>query len=199
MFPLASAPDADCLLRRLLADEPWRADVPWPDGFAGGIAHRLDNATSGAVAVARDPEALRHLRALFASRSLTKRYLLWTARSVPWDEHVCERPIAHARGHRGRMVVQRGQSTPHRGRWQEARTAFRRVSVHVFEARMRTGVRHQIRLHAAFLGIALAGDRRYGGGPPPPWAEAEFALHHVGFTGPGARTEPVPTPAWTVP
>jgi 23S rRNA-/tRNA-specific pseudouridylate synthase len=60
-----------------------------------------------------------------------------------------------------------------------------------------TGVMHQIRAHAAFVGLALTGDRRYGGRPTPDGFDAEFRLHHVGLSGPGGlRTEPVPLPAW---
>jgi 23S rRNA-/tRNA-specific pseudouridylate synthase len=59
---------------------------------------------------------------------------------------------------------------------------------------MSTGVMHQIRVHAAFLGVPLAGDARYGGGR----TDDGFHLHHVGFTGPGLRTEDVPCPTWAL-
>ncbi|MEZ4236302.1 MAG: pseudouridine synthase [Myxococcota bacterium] len=192
----------DCLLARLLRDEPERASLAWPDGFEGGIAHRLDTGTSGAVAVARDPDDLAALRTLFAEHRLLKRYLLLVARDPGWDEHGTDAPIAHDPRRKGRVVVQRGRSTPHRGRWLPAETTFRRLDGALFEARMRTGVMHQIRAHAAFLGIPILGDRRYGGGPPPPGAPAGegFHLHHVGFEGPdGLHTAPVPTPAWAQP
>ena len=61
-----------------------------------------------------------------------------------------------------------------------------------------TGVTHQIRVHAAFLGVPLAGDRRYGGGAPPEGASeaVPFFLHHRGLAGAGFATSPVPDPAW---
>src|SRR5690606_11456797 len=58
VFPPHADPAGDCLLARLLAEEPWRAALPWPAGFDGGIAHRLDVSTSGAVLAASDPDAL---------------------------------------------------------------------------------------------------------------------------------------------
>lgn len=96
------------------------------------------------------------------------------------------------------MVIQRGKETAHRGRWYPARTVFRRVQGSLFEAIIVTGVTHQIRVHAAFLGIALKGDRIYGGGPPASGqpAEAPFQLHHVGLSGAGFKTERVSAPGW---
>lgn len=202
MFPPHDDPSGDCVLVRLLAAEPWRAERDWPDGFAGGIAHRLDTSTSGAVAVAADPGELAVLRGWFASGVLRKRYLLRAARDPGWDTHQVDAPIAHDPRHRGRMVVSRGRATPHRGRWFDAHTRFRRVAGALFEAEITTGVMHQIRVHAAFVGLPLAGDARYGGGPTPADAPpgATFLLHHVGFVGPDAATAPVDTPAWaTVP
>ena len=68
--------------------------------------------------------------------------------------------------------------------------------LHCWEARMSTGVMHQIRLHAASIGLALAGDRLYGGGawtfPRPDGAH--FALHHIGISGPGLQPCEAPSP-----
>ncbi len=191
-------PSGDCLLKRLLAAEPARAQVPWPRGFEGGIAHRLERATSGAVAVAESAEQLAWLRQRFSSKELHKRYLLWAARDVPWSTNACDRSLAHDRRHRGRMVVQRGARTPHRGRWLPAQTHFRRIEGRLWEATMRTGVMHQIRLHAAFVGIPILGDRRYGGGAAPDAVPGEerFFLHHVGFTGAEVCTAPIADPGW---
>lgn len=198
VLPPHADPEGDCLLARLLADDPQRAALPWPEGFEGGLVHRLDISTSGAVAVADDVEQLLVLRSCFADKRLHKRYRLWAARDVPWSEHRCDLSLAHDRRHRGRMVVRRGARTPHRGRWLPAETRFRRIAGRLWEATMHTGVMHQIRLHAAFLGIPILGDRRYGGGPTPADAPdgLSFYLHHVGFEGAGVCTAPVPEPSW---
>lgn len=61
---------------------------------------------------------------------------------------------------------------------------------------------HQVRVHAAVAGLALAGDRLYGGGPPTPWALAHapqappFHLHHLGLSGPDLAPRPLPVPGW---
>jgi len=197
VFPPHDAPAGDCVLARLLATEPWRSEIEWPVGFEGGLAHRLDVSTSGAVAVARDPDQLAAMRDHFANHRFTKRYALWAARRPRWSAHACDRPLAHDRRHKRRMVVQRSPGTPHRGRWFPARTELRSLGGRLVEATIRTGVTHQIRIHAAFVGLPILGDRLYGGGPTPPDAPdgVTFFLHHHGFDGP-LTTSPVPDPEW---
>lgn len=194
-FPPHADPSGPCALHDLIAAQPWRSAVPWPEGFAGGIAHRLDVPTSGALWVADDPAELGHMRRAFAERSLRKTYVFETARQVPWTEHLVERDLAHDRKRRARMVVRRGASTPHRGRWYPAHTEFHQLRGPLWQATITTGVTHQIRVHAAFVGLALRGDKLYGGGPALDEA-VHFHLHHRGLAGPLGRTEPVPDPDW---
>lgn len=199
MFPPHADPAGDCLLARVLVDQPWRAELPWPEGFAGGLAHRLDVSTSGAVWAADTVEELDTLRSWFASGRLRKTYRFVAAKDVPWHDHTVDRAIAHDKRRKRRMIVQRGVSTPHRGRWYPAHTELRRLDGRLWEAVITTGVMHQIRVHAAFVGLPLAGDRLYGGGETPPDAPqgATFLLHHVGLEGPGGvRTDPVAEPVW---
>ena len=136
------------------------------------------------------------MRRWFAEGALRKTYRFEARRDVPWDEHVVDVAIAHDKRRRSRMVVRRGANTPHRGRWYDAHTELRRVHGLLWQATITTGVMHQIRVHAAFVGLALRGDQLYGGGPPIE-ADVPFHLHHVGLVGPeGARTDAVPAPAW---
>ena len=190
VFPPHADPDGDCCLRDLLDAEPARRDLAFPEGFAGGIAHRLDVHTSGALLVADDPAELALIREAFAEKRFVKTYRMRAAKAVPWSENRCDRAIAHDRKKRKRMVVQRSSGTPHRGKWYPAHTQFRRVRDDLFEVTITTGVMHQIRVHAAFLGIPILGDRLYGGG-----GDGAFHLHHVGLRGP-FETSPVSCPEW---
>ena len=131
------------MVARLSAAEPVRSAIAWPEGFEAGVVHRLDTSTSGAVAIAEDLADLEVLRELFRGRRLRKRYRLRALRSPSWDENACDRAVAHYPRHKGRMVVQRGRDTPHRGRWLEAHTTFVRVEGTLFEAGMTTGVMHR--------------------------------------------------------
>lgn len=85
------------------------------------------------------------------------------------------------------MVHERGRTTPHRGRWYPAHTELSRHRGATWKALITTGVMHQIRAHAASVGLALDGDRLYGGrdtGTP-------FALHHCRIEGiPGCPFAP---------
>lgn len=182
VFPKKDTPQEDSLLSRLLLQEPHRAHLQWPIGFDGGILHRLDTPTTGGVLIASSVESFVEQRELFATKQLTKRYLFLSAKEVEWQEHVCERPLAHDKQKKAKMVPKRGNNTPHRGKWYEASTSFRyigrRDGISLWEATMKTGVMHQIRVHASFLGIALLGDRLYGGGTTPSFFLGTFALHH---------------------
>ena len=194
VFPPHERPDGACVLADVLRAQPFRAEVAWPAGFEGGIAHRLDNATSGALWIADDVEELGRIREDFEQRRILKWYVLEAAKDVPWDSHRVDLPIAHDPRKKGRCVVPRGKATPHRGEWREAETEFERVGERIFVARMRTGVMHQIRVHAAAVGLALRGDRIYGGGGPIA-EEVPFRLHHLGAVGMG---EGVALPGWAI-
>jgi len=159
----------------------------WPDGFEAGIAHRLDTWTSGLLIAARSTQALEEARAAFSERRLVKRYFFVTDRQVDWDEHVVDHPLAHDRRKSSRMTWKRGRSTPHRGRWYEAQTGFRRIEdrmsgFHLWQATITTGVMHQIRVHAAAAGLPLLGDKLYGGSEDPR-GDGRFYLHHETLAG----------------
>lgn len=202
VFPPHADPDGPSVHRWLRPRVP--DDLAWPEGFDLGIAHRLDIPTSGQLLVARSPAALARLRACFAEKRLHKRYRFLTDRDPGWRAHTVGHRLAHDKKRRSRMTFERGRNTPHRGRWLDAETAFARVGsgpqgTGLWEARMRTGVMHQIRVHAASCGLALAGDRLYGGRAfdlPRP-AGVRFCLHHVGVG--AVLDQPVPdapVPAW---
>lgn len=192
VFPLHADASAPNLLAWLLAAFP-EQNQSFPAGFAGGIAHRLDNPTSGLVLAARSLPALERARAAFAGGVLRKHYRFLTARKVPWRENEVNTPLAHHPSRKDRMVVQRGANTEHRGRWYEAHTEFRQVEGPLWEAIITTGVMHQIRVHAASVGLVLAGDKLYGGGPPLE-GPAPFALHHLGMEGLVADAPRCPIP-----
>lgn len=207
VFPPHADPGGDCVLARLLEARPEQREPAFPQGFEGGIVHRLDNPTSGALLVARSVEALAEARASFAEKRLEKHYLFVSAREVSWDQHEVRVDLAHDARRRERMIARRGADTPHRGRWFPAETLLCRVGTTalggLWRATITTGVMHQIRAHAAFVGLALRGDRIYGGGAsisreelPDLPGGVPFLLHHLGAEGGGLPSARCPPPAW---
>ena len=203
-FPYRKDPSRRCVLQDLYEQFPEQKGE-WPQGFDGGIAHRLDVPTSGQLLVARTVAQLQNLRTDFAEKKLNKRYLFLTAKQVSWRKHTIAFPIAHHPKNKRKMVVQRGANTPHRGKWYPARTHFQLLrsgstpsgqELFLWEAKMRTGVMHQIRLHSAIAGIALVGDRLYGGGITPRSFPSDFALHHCGIESKDWLVSPVSVPEW---
>lgn len=200
VFPMRRGPDRGSVLEAFLAERPDQGRWGWPEGFEGGIAHRLDNSTSGLLVAATSPEALASLRGDFAAKRLAKHYRFRTDRDVPWDRHTVSVELAHDPRRGARMVARRGRDTPHRGSWLPAETILSRRGPGSWEAVLHTGVMHQVRLHAAIVGLALTGDRLYGGRPWPegagPPEGVDFLLHHVGLEAPGWRTPRVSAPGW---
>lgn len=198
VFPPHDDPAGDCVLARLLAAEPARADVGWPGGFECGIAHRLDTSTSGALLVADGPDELARIRERFRDGALRKTYLARLSAPPPFERAVCDLPVGHSPKNPRKMIVQRGPRTACRGRWYPAHTEVRALGDDLVEVVITTGVTHQIRVHLAALGLPLLGDVLYRGAPSPDDAPpgVTFFLHHVGLEGPGVRTEPVQVPAW---
>jgi len=199
VFPPHADPAGDCLLARSGLES-----TGWEPSFAGGLAHRLDTPTSGQVLSAHTQASLDALRGLFGAGSLEKVYRFVSDGNVNWDTHTVEVPIAHHKRKRANMIVARGKNTPHRGKWYPAHTELRRLGPTtdggvLWEAVITTGVMHQIRAHAAFVGLPLRGDKRYGGGPPRS-EEVPFLLHHLGLSGPNLLPPQAPLPDfWPIP
>jgi 23S rRNA-/tRNA-specific pseudouridylate synthase len=186
-----------------LEEAPWRSQG-FPEGFSGGIAHRLDVSTSGLLLVAEDADSLAAVRSSFAEVRLEKTYRFLTSRTPRWTEHHVTTPIAHHKTKRRAMIVQRGKDTPHRGKWYAADTRFVQLDGPLWEATITTGVMHQIRVHAASVGLALWGDHLYGGGQLPEGSAppgVTFVLHHASTSGPvegypALGAPPLPVPRW---
>jgi len=137
-----------------------------------GIVHRLDKDTSGLIVVAKTDEAQASLMRQFGERTIDKEYLALVRGEPPSPRGRVEAPIGRDPRDRQRMAVTAG------GR--EAVTAYEVLGAGggyaLLSLHPLTGRTHQIRAHLTYLGLPIAGDLRYGGGPGPAGLPRQF-LH----------------------
>jgi len=140
-----------------------------------GIVHRLDKGTSGVLLVARDDAAHQHLAKQFSGRTVEKVYLALVHGTVGADSGRVNTPIERDSARRTRMTTRSGSG-------RSALTAYRvleRFEKYTFlEVRIGTGRTHQIRVHLASIGHAVAGDRLYGA---PPAERIFLHAHRIVF------------------
>ena len=124
-----------------------------------GFLHRLDVPSSGLILAARSPESFRDLKLQLATGKLLRDYLVlshgWPSFrtidvAVSWLGHVPEQPSQVGQGLRARSSLRPVRQGEDRG----TAIGFSRV-------RIKTGRRHQIRLHLAHVGCPILGDNKY--------------------------------------
>jgi 23S rRNA pseudouridine1911/1915/1917 synthase len=138
--------------------------VPGLEGIGGeerpGVVHRLDKDTSGLILLAKNERAHRWLQDQFRLRKVEKTYLALVDGAPPTPTGRVEAPVGRDSAHRKKMAI----LPPGKGR--EAASEYRtleRFKAHtLLEVHPLTGRTHQIRLHLAFLGCPIVGDRVYG-------------------------------------
>jgi 23S rRNA pseudouridine1911/1915/1917 synthase len=138
-----------------------------------GVVHRLDKDTSGVIVMAKSSAALKALQAQFKARSTKKRYLALIEGVPPSSRGVIEAPIARDPRQRKRMaVVPKGRP---------AVTSYELLedfgSHSLVDIDLLTGRTHQVRVHFAWLGHPVAGDRVYGRRKPTIPLENRIFLH----------------------
>ena len=137
-----------------------RAQQQWPGAL---IVHRLDQATSGLVLMARHIDAQRRLSHAFAERQVHKRYqaVVWgllAATEGAWNE--INLPIAADWERRPLRVIDPALGKPSLTRWRllghHPATDTSRIELEPV-----TGRTHQLRVHMAAIGHPILGDALY--------------------------------------
>ena len=125
-----------------------------------GIVHRLDRDTSGLIMVARNDAAQVSLQAQLKARRVRKTYLALAGGVVNAQLGRIEKPIGRDPRHRQRMAVTAEGKPAVTG----YRVRERFAEWTLLELDLITGRTHQIRVHLASIGHAVAGDPVYATG-----------------------------------
>jgi tRNA pseudouridine32 synthase / 23S rRNA pseudouridine746 synthase len=144
----------DCLTSRIQQHDPHAR-----------LVHRLDQATSGVMVLARDADTQRRLNAAFAQRQTLKAYLAvvdgvpatgadWHLIDAPIDLHWPDRPRHHVGS----------QGKPSQTWWRQIAQATDQ-SCSLLLLHPLTGRSHQLRVHLSHLGHPIWGDRLYASAP----------------------------------
>lgn len=121
------------------------------------VCHRLDKDTSGVLAIARNPEAYRHLSMQFENREVKKIYHAVIDGIHSFSDQLVDAPIEKQNDGTAKLS-RKGKSA------QTYFTTLKTFKNHsLIECRPITGRMHQIRVHLAFLKAPITGDELYGG------------------------------------
>lgn len=128
------------------------------------LINRLDRETSGITLVAKNAAAARELGKAMQSRLLHKEYFAVVQGSPVWCSACCAEPLLRMETVAPTRVHVRQCCHP---LGKQCRTEFevlqRCGSRSLLLCRPHTGRMHQIRVHAAYMGHPLVGDKIYGG------------------------------------
>lgn len=131
------------------------------------VVHRLDQATSGLLLLARGAVSQRRLSRLFEERRVGKRYVAVVRGLVIDEQGSIDLPLAADWPNRPRQRVDVPSGKPSLTHW---RVLSRNLAAQTTRLELEpvTGRSHQLRVHLLALGHAILGDALYAPGMPGP-------------------------------
>jgi 23S rRNA pseudouridine1911/1915/1917 synthase len=180
----------DTLVNALISRYPPLKNVG-DDALRPGLVHRLDKDTSGLMIIAKNNKAFAFLKKQFQERKVEKKYLalvvdkpkeptgeiktfITRSKSDPTKQKV----IKYKKASGALSAKTPDAFSSHREAITNYKTLREFKNFTLIEALPKTGRMHQIRVHLAWLGIPVAGDKKYGrkNQTSPPGLKRQF-LH----------------------
>lgn len=127
-------------------------------------AHRLDFETSGIILLAKSKPVLVALADLFGSEKPLKQYIALAAGVPPASQFEVDAALAPHPLKLGVMRVDPKNGKKSKTKF-EVLEDFQRFGYVLLKCEPLTGRTHQIRVHAAHVGLKIVGDVLYGGKP----------------------------------
>jgi len=146
-----------------------------------GIVHRLDKDTSGILLIAKNNKTLDFLQRKFQTQGVTKKYIALVVGNLKENRGRIETLIGRSKKDRKKQKVYFPLEPDSKGKRKaitEYRVLKRFKDYTLVEAVPKTGRKHQIRCHFAYLGHPIVSDKLYSfkNQPRPENLERQF-LH----------------------
>lgn len=140
-----------------------------------GLVHRLDKDTSGAMIIAKNQNSFDWLKKQFQDRLVSKKYIALVHGRLKEKNGVIQTRLSRSVKNPTKQKIAKDSG-------KEAVTEYRVIKefkdYSLVEACPKTGRLHQIRVHLAYIGHPVAGDKKYGNHslPEPAGLKRQF-LH----------------------
>lgn len=135
----------------------------WTDEGKGeedryGIVHRLDRDTSGVIVIAKHEAAFHSLKAQFSERLAKKTYTALVVGTPKQSQATLDLPILRNPASPGSFMVHKtGKAAVTAMQVDASSQTLAKVTL-----QPKTGRTHQLRVHMAYIGCPILGDRLYG-------------------------------------
>ena len=132
-----------------------------------GLIHRLDKDTSGILLIARNNQSLIFFQKQFQLKKVIKKYTALIVGNIKRKKGIIETIIERSAKNRKKQKVYlfcdpaQKKENPRKA-ITEYKTLMRIKNYTLVEIKPKTGRKHQIRCHLAYLGHLIAGDKIYG-------------------------------------
>ena len=169
--PFSPAKKIVTLVHGLLSKYPSIKNIG-EDILRPGIVHRLDKNTSGLMIIAKKQKAYRYFKKIFKKRELEKKYLALVWGKLKTIKGVIQTPIGKSKSDLTRQATSKFSNKLINPK--KAITFYRVISsrkqftfentvfpVSLLELQIKTGRKHQIRVHLHSIGYSILGDRKY--------------------------------------